>query len=72
YIEGVADMMLFIGTGVDQYPETRMFAICSDATYGAAVQAFKNWAEQNPREWQKPKLIGVMIALKTNWDCPQK
>ena len=61
--------MQLIGVGVEQKPDTVPFAICDKPSYGAMVQAFVNWAEQNPRDWETNRIVGVMTALRANWPC---
>jgi hypothetical protein len=53
------------------YKEVRgAFGQCSEgATYGAARQAFVNWAEKHPEQWSKPMIVGVIEALNETWPC---
>jgi uncharacterized protein YhfF len=37
---------------------------------GAARQAFLNWADKHPEEWNTETLIGVSRAMKAMWPCP--
>lgn len=70
YISGVGSLMQFLGADLRQHPEVREFAICSGSmSYGAMVQAFRTWAEKNPRAWGEPRIIGVMVALTETWPC---
>src|ERR1700730_13374474 len=39
--------------------------LSSDAT----LQAFKNWAERNPKELERESIIGVVSALRDTWPC---
>jgi hypothetical protein len=39
-------------------------------TDGAARQAFLNWADKHPEEWNTETLIGVSRAMKATWPCP--
>jgi Rap1a immunity proteins len=39
-------------------------------TDGAARQAFLNWADKHPEEWNTETLIGVSRAMKAMWPCP--
>ena len=74
YISGVAQLMQFIEAEADLRlrPEFREFAICSGSvSYDAMVQAFKTWAEKNPRNGSDDKLVGVMLALRENWPCTE-
>jgi hypothetical protein len=46
------------------------FAICftkQNASYGARVQAFRNWAQKHPEEWGDADCAGVVIALREVW-----
>jgi len=72
FIAGVGDAMQLIGVGVEQKPDTRPFAICGKPSYGAMVQAFIDWAEQNPRERESNRILGVMMALRANWPCKSR
>jgi hypothetical protein len=69
FISGVGDAMQLIGVGVEREPETMPFAICEKPSYGAMVQAFINWAEQNPGKWESNRIVGAMTALRANWPC---
>ena len=71
YISGVAHLMQFLGVDLQKHPERRQFAICTggSASNGAFVQAFKTWADRNPRHWGDTELIGVMVALVETWPC---
>jgi hypothetical protein len=48
----------------------KIFSICGTPTYGDTVQAFVDWAEANPREWQDGRSVGLITALskKANQD----
>lgn len=84
YIAGVEDTKSFIdfasnlptpGTKTDKELKdivealAKKYRSCSPASYGAAVQAFTNWAEQNPSHWGETAVQGVFAALKANWPC---
>jgi hypothetical protein len=45
------------------------FSICGNITYGAAMQAFINWAERNPAEWQDHPALHIVDALRETWPC---
>jgi hypothetical protein len=67
YISGVRQMML-------QPDDSAIKGICAGSigvSVGAMVQAFKVWARQNPTHWDKPALIGFVVALSTTWPCSQ-
>jgi hypothetical protein len=38
-------------------------------TYGAAVQAFLNWAKDNPAKWGSVPEIGVITAIQETFPC---
>jgi hypothetical protein len=38
-------------------------------SYGAEVQAFKNWALMHPEQWAREAPVGVGIALRDTWRC---
>ena len=69
FITGVGDTMQLIGVGVEQQPDNAPFGICGKPSYGAMVQAFVNWAEQNPGESESNRIVGVISALRANWPC---
>jgi hypothetical protein len=64
YISAVGDTLQAQGAG-----GAKIFSICGKPSYGAMVQAFVNWAEANPRECSKNRLVGVITALSRNWPC---
>lgn len=64
YISGVGDMM--DANGKLHAPG---FSMCGSPSYGAMIQAFKNWAPQHPELWSKPQLFGVAAALMVTWPC---
>jgi hypothetical protein len=39
-------------------------------TDGATRQAFLNWADKHPEEWNTETLIGISRAMKATWPCP--
>ena len=41
----------------------------TEATVGATIQAFVNWAEQHPEEWNAPQFFGVIYALSSTFPC---
>jgi hypothetical protein len=68
YISAMSDHMWFL-SGSDS---TRaLVGICMDtpASYGAAVQTFKNWAQKHPEKWNLDRLYGVTWALQEVWPC---
>ena len=73
YISGVADMLWFLHLNKQQHPEdTTPFEMCDTPSYGAMVQAYVNWAEKNPKEWDKDRTFGVLAAIAANWPCHPK
>jgi hypothetical protein len=71
YISGIADvMLLFAAKPKNTDTALDAFSMCGTPSHGAMVQAFVNWAEQHPEEWEKPQAAGVIIALRLKWPCP--
>jgi hypothetical protein len=70
YISAVAEQLRFSAGYKTLHPDVPWpFVMCDPPTSAVMVQAFVNWAEQNPQEWTTPRVIGVMIALAKNWPC---
>jgi hypothetical protein len=70
YISGVAEMLSFLHQHKQLYPEyNNLFEICDTPSYGAMAYAYVNWAEKNPKEWGKDRIIGVLAVLVANWPC---
>jgi hypothetical protein len=65
YIAGVGDLLKTLG----DIPETKGVGVCGDVSYGAAVQAFNNYAAAHPEEWSLNRLVGVTKALQRLWPC---
>ena len=40
-----------------------------ETSNGQIVQAFLNWAEKNPTEWQIHTVTGFMMAIYNTWPC---
>jgi hypothetical protein len=61
------DTMIVLGTDVS----AQAFGICpkTTVTVGAAVQAFKNWAQKHPEAWSLQRYLGVTWALQEVWPC---
>lgn len=38
-------------------------------SYEAMIQAFQNWARDNPQEWDKPAFFGVVVTLRGLFPC---
>jgi hypothetical protein len=73
YISGIGDIMqtngvMHPGAAVDPAPLDER--LCGRPSYGAQVQAFMNWAEKHPQQWQAPRQLGVLSALSGTWPCP--
>jgi hypothetical protein len=73
YISGIGDIMqtnsvMHPRAAVDPAPLDER--LCGQPSYGAQVQAFKNWAEKHPQQWQAPRQLGVISALSGTWPCP--
>jgi Rap1a immunity proteins len=69
FVTGVRHTMQVVGYEQAKHPDQDYLkvAICGEKiTGGAMVQAFKNWAEKNPRRWPTPH---VMDALRETWPC---
>ena len=75
YVRGVLDALITIGSAEALLPSFRReYGVCpqdgSNSISGAqAVQAFTNWASDNPVAWQKPAFSGVKIALSETFPC---
>jgi hypothetical protein len=48
---------------------TALAADSSEATYGAMVQAFINWARANPAKWGTRGEVGIITALRETFPC---
>lgn len=59
YISGT---LLFTGLDEHRNPDVQPFALCGNPSYGAMVRAFINWAEKNPKEWGKLRIIGALLS----------
>ena len=42
---------------------------CGQWTSGAAIQAFKSWAEKHPEKSNEAMLTGVTLAIHETWPC---
>jgi hypothetical protein len=77
YVNGIGDMMGLIGLLItksnERTPNLGRFAFCPGKpapTYGARLQAFKNWAQSHPEKWGDQAFVGVITALREVWPCP--
>jgi hypothetical protein len=75
YVGGVSDQMtlngLMVINGDDRSRFVKAFSMCPQPhpTWGAEIQAFVNWAQKHPEQWQQPGLLGVLAANRTLWPC---
>ena len=72
YITGLAEQMRtngFLLKQTGQEDARHRLSICTDASYGAMIQAFVRWAENHPEDWGMPRQLGVMYALRETWPC---
>jgi Rap1a immunity proteins len=67
YVSGLMDSMVGLGGAKLGPKNVRMCG--QHVTYGAAVQAFMNWAQKNPEKWSHDRLEGVTSALSESWPC---
>jgi hypothetical protein len=71
FVGGMGNVMLMNGHSLRSLkPSSAALSLCAkDITYGAEIQAFKNWAQAHPENWQMPDQAGVVIALRELWPC---
>jgi Rap1a immunity proteins len=70
YVSGVVDMLQLLHIHKQSHPEdTNPFEICESPSYGAVVQAYMNWAQNNPKEWSHHRVVGLLAAIVENWPC---
>lgn len=69
YISATLDAVGMLAAAESQ-PQS--FRMCPKVpvTPGAAVQAFKNWAQKHPQSWTLDRVYGVRWALHDAWPCP--
>ena len=70
-ISGVGSVLDFnCGYSAEGYnmPETLM-ADVDRVTNGALIQAFKNWARDNPENWGDTDLHGMVFAISSKFPC---
>src|SRR5262249_29748614 len=81
-IQGVLELMIYNSFAynkiVRQSPEAakelRYLSVCvdrKDITYGAAQQAFLDWAAKHPENGSREAITGVVTALAITWRCPR-
>jgi len=68
YVGGIGDYLKGMGLSGTNPKQS----ICGDISYGAAAQAFTNWAQKHPERWSENRLIGVVLALRETWPCNPK
>ena len=71
YVGGIGDAMILNGVDARRKAINPMLVICDEEgiSYGAMIQAFKNWAQQHPETWGSPQYRGVATALRESWPC---
>lgn len=67
YVSAVWDVLTV--TRADDVQVNKEFAVCGKVKYRAMVQAFVNWAEKHPDQWEEPRSLGVAKALTELWPC---
>jgi hypothetical protein len=67
YISATMDTLSVLGAA----ESAKTFGMCPKVrvSYGAAVQVFKNWAQNHPETWSFHRFLGVSWALKEAWPC---
>lgn len=70
-VNGVSKSMELSGLNPSIKKANIKLTICYDTAVRleAEVQAFKNWALQNPKLWYLTDAYGVMLALNQTWPC---
>jgi hypothetical protein len=70
FIEGVGHMMLITQLGKPGQPLTDLEWCQPDhITREQTLQAFKNYHDAHPEQWDMPGMAGVMFALMSTWPC---
>ena len=73
YVSAVMDVMEIVGAaGISRKDDAMQpFGMCNKefVSHGAAIQAFTNWAESHPEQWNQRMDVGVMSALRELWPC---
>ena len=69
YIAGVSDALW-----LNEKLSANKAILCpgGDAPYDARVQAFINWAANNPKRWNASRQVGVTAAIMETWPGPCK
>jgi hypothetical protein len=72
FIEGVGHMMHMTQLGKPGQSLTDIEWCSPDhLTREQTLQAFKNWHDAHPEQWDMPGVVGVMLALLSTWPCPK-
>lgn len=71
YVAGIAAMMTGNCSAMRAgYGGAPGFAAAVEShTYGAMVQAFRNWARDNPQDWGLPAVNGIIKAMVATFPC---
>jgi hypothetical protein len=70
FIEGVGHMMHITQMGKPgESPTSLEWCAPEDTTREQTLQAFKNYHDAHPEQWQMPGMAGVMFALLSTWPC---
>jgi hypothetical protein len=77
FIDGIVTHMRIMAIAAEQMDNQveRRFLLelskfCGhDASRGAMLQAFLNWAEKHPEKWSQYDGFGVVEALQETWPC---
>jgi len=78
YIQGFSTMMYIVrqasaesGLAPDKRDTLKAYGLCQQETVTVAnmIQAFLNWTERNPNEWQESGELGVLDSLREAWPC---
>jgi hypothetical protein len=78
FVSGVGQQMMWTGAWLDRISNdddrttVLFYSACSETfvSNGAMVQAFINWAEIHPKEWNTSKQLGLIQAIRATWPCP--
>jgi hypothetical protein len=73
YIGGVSEMMNVLSVAENKSPAARPalqgMTSCGQVSWGAAQQAFVNWATAHPEAWEDDRLVGVVGVITRTWPC---
>jgi len=68
-VNGVAGVLVFIGSFTDPVRKTIGMCIPSFTSNAQMRQIVLNWAKNNPKYWQQKVEIGVILALSKAFPC---